>query len=598
MLEALLRLLGVPGPRVPRGLEARVAAYRDRLAGLRVLVVLDNAADSEQVQPLVADSPGSLTLVTSRRAARRAGGRGPGRGGRLHSAGRRRLSRSRRARGRDRADARALARIAEQYGFLPLALGVVAGHIRAQPGWTLTDHADRLDVRHDERRLDSAVELSLDLSYRHLPRAEQQLLRQLALHPGQDFDGYAAAALSAYEMGLVRRHLRKLSDDNLLQCLAPGRYTFHDLVRAYAAARADDEEPPSGQRAALTRLFDNYLATAASAADTVYPDDVYRRPRIAAPGTPMPEFDSPDTALAWLETERPNLVAIAGHTLAHGWLTHTTRLSGTLKNYLDSGHFTDALTVHGQAIRAAAATGDQHRHASALASSGIAYLRLARYEAAADYFRQALVVARRAGEHRIEASARGNLALVEQTLSRFREANEHKEQALALYRQAGDRIGEAAGLVGLADIAIKLGRFVPAEDHLQQALTLFRQIGHRRGEAWARDSFGTLHTHLGRRDLAVEHHQQALAIFRAAADHEGETSALIGLGEAARAADNLPDALTHHTGALSIAVEIGDRFLQARAHTSLGHDHYAVGDTVRAQRHYRAAAALNSGLDP
>ncbi|TDD58876.1 hypothetical protein E1263_17540, partial [Kribbella antibiotica] len=145
---------------------------------------------------------------------------------------------------------------------LPLALGQVAGHIRGIPGWTLSDHADRLDKRHHDHRLDTAVELALDLSYQHLPAAEQQLLRLLALDPGHDIDAYAAAALTATGLAAARRQLRQLSLDNLLQTLSADRYTFHDLVRVYATGRADDDEPASAQRTALTRLFDHYLATA------------------------------------------------------------------------------------------------------------------------------------------------------------------------------------------------------------------------------------------------------------------------------------------------------------------------------------------------
>ncbi|WP_327003630.1 NB-ARC domain-containing protein [Dactylosporangium sp. NBC_01737] len=195
VLDGFLRVLGVPGQHIPHDLPARAAAFRERLTGLRSLVVLDNAAGAEQARPLVPGVDGCVTLVTSRRALHGLAATdvpvdvfsaeeavafltaaAPG-----VPAGR---------------DPGATARVAARCGHLPLALGLAGGHIRAKPGWTMTDHADRLDERHRDRRLDSGVELALGLSYQDLPADRQRLLRLVALHPGQDFDTAAAAALS------------------------------------------------------------------------------------------------------------------------------------------------------------------------------------------------------------------------------------------------------------------------------------------------------------------------------------------------------------------------------------------------------------------
>jgi tetratricopeptide (TPR) repeat protein len=529
-------------------------------------------------------------------------------------------------------DRDAAARIAARCGYLPLALGLVAGHMRAKPGWTLTDHADWLDERHRDRRLDTGVELALELSYRHLPADRRRVLRLLALHPGPDLDAYATAALADTDLDTAQNHLRRLCDDHLLQHGIPGRYTFHDLIRAYATTRAHDEDRPPDRRTALTRLFDHYLATATTAMNTLHPAEAHRRPRISPTGTPTPDLTDPDAALEWLDTERSTLVAVAAHTAAHGWPAHTVQLSRSLSRYLDGGYNADAVTVHGHAREAARHSGDPSGQAHALTDLGIAQLRLARYARAAEHFQQALTLFRQcgdatgqaralntlgiiaaqsgdqrratdhyaqaltlfrqAGDRTGEASTLTNLGLVEKRLGRFRAATDHHAQALAVFRQVGDRDGEAYTLNSLGDVETRSGRLGPAGDHLRQALTLYRQLGNREGEGSSLDSLGTLYTRLGKPDQATECHQQTLTIARETGDRAAEVWSLNGLGEAALAAGRPADALLHHTAAHSAATEVGEGEQQARAHTGLGHAHQALGAPALAREHYLKALEL------
>jgi tetratricopeptide (TPR) repeat protein len=636
VLDGFLRLLGVPGYQVPYDLPARAAAYRRRLAGTRTLVVLDNAADADQVRPLLPDTAVCPVVITSRRdltglrtashltvdvftseeavalLTRAASGIPVG------------------------PDADAAARIANRCGHLPLALRLVTAHIRGTSGWTLTDHADRLDEHHRDRRLDTGVGLALDLSYQRLPADEQRLLRLLALHPGPDLDVHAAAALTGSDLSSVQARLDHLCSDHLLQPGAPGRYIFHDLVRAYAADRAGEEDPPQQRRAGLTRLFDYYLAASASATATLHPAQALHPPRVPAIDAPTPGLTDPDTALAWLDTERPTLVAMAAHTAVHGWPTHTIRLSSTLFRYLNGGYFVDALTIHGYAHDAAPHTGDPTGQAHTLTNLGVVHLwlgrhgpatrylqralhlfrqtddaagqaralnnlgnleqRLGRYPPATHHFRHALALYRQAGVRAGEARTLGNLGTVEQRQGRHQAAADHYERALTLFRDAGDRSGEAWTLNNLGDAERGLGRHGPAAEHLQQALALFRHLGSRAGEAWTLDNLGTLQTHLDRPAQGARHHQQALVIHREIGDKNGEVWALNGLGEATRAAGQPTAALTHHTAALTIATDISDRHQQARAHTGLGHAHHTLADQARARRHYQHALALHANL--
>ncbi len=635
VLDGFLRLLGVPGQRIPHDLDARATTYRGLLAGTRTLVVLDNAADVEQVRPLLPETPGCLTLVTSRRSLSDLAPVSQLTVDVFTSDEALQLLTRAAPQVSVGDDPDAAARIAARCGYLPLALGLVAGHMRAKPGWTMTDHADWLDECHHSRRLDTGVELALELSYQHLPVDRRALLRLLALHPGQDFDAYAAAALADTDLDTAQTRLDDLCGDHLLQQGVPGRYIFHDLIRAYATTRAHDEDRPAERRAALTRLFDHYLASAAAAMNTLHPAEAHRRPWIPGAATPTPDLADPDTALAWLDTEQHTLVSVAAHTADHGWPAHTNRLSSLLFRYLH-GHPTAALAMHGHSRHAAEVTDDpageahaltylatahvqlgrhelaaEHLHralqlfgqvgdpvgqARALNNLGNVEERLGRYQPAADYVKQAVILYRQGGDRTGATRALLNLGVIEGRLGSRLSAAGHFEQAVAMFREVGDRDGEGHALLNLGYAEVLLGRYGPAANHLHQALTLYRQLGNRDREARTRDSLGILYTSLGQPAQAAEHHRQALTILRETGSRGGEACALNGLGEAAHAAGRPADALTHHTAAHDTAADIGDRDQQARAHTGLGQAHHSLGEPDRARQHYQHALTLYTDL--
>jgi tetratricopeptide (TPR) repeat protein len=637
VLDGFLRLLGVPGNQVPHDLAARTTAYRERLAGTRTLVVLDNAADEETVRPLLPHTPGCPVLVTSRRTLDGLPA-GPRLAVDVFTAAEAASLLTRAATGVPvGADPAAAARIAERCGHLPLALGLLAAHIRGTTGWTLTDHAHRLDERHRERRLDAGVQLALDVSYRRLEADRRRLLRLAAAHPGPDFDAYAAAALTAADPDAAGAGLRDLCADHLLVRAAADRYTFHDLVRAFATDRSHDEDPPPERRAALTRVFDLYLAGAAAAADIQHPAEAHRRPPVPAPGTPLPPMTGPLDARAWLDVQRPTLVAVAAHAATRGWPTHAARLSPLLFRYLSGGgHAADALAVHGHAHRAARDAGDTAGAALALGSLGVTYRRLGHYDQAAELLERTRALFREIGDPDGEARALTNLGAVEERRGRLRRAADHHERALTLSRQSGDRSAESAALsnIGFLESRLgnhgraaerhaealalnratgdvnsaagaltnlgaanaRLGRHRLAARHLRQALAAFRKLGNRAGEACVLDELGTLHTRLSQPGLAAGFHRRALDIVTAIGQREGEVWALNGLGEAAHLDGRPAEALAHHQAAHTIAADIGDHDQQARAHAGLGAAHRALGRTALARRHLRHAVTLYAEL--
>ena len=548
-----------------------------------------------------------------------------------------------------------------------------------------------LDAEGDPR---AAVVTVFSWSLRQLPTEAARTFRLLGLHPGPDLDAHAAAALTGSTVPDARRALEVLARAHLVQRAdttpaptgtstpdargaldtptptrthlpqradttpAPtgtstpdtrhtldtptrthptqradtARYGMHDLLRAYAARLAVAQDPPEAREAALDRLFDHYLATAATAMDRLHPAEAHRRPAAPETSTPVPDLSDADAARAWLDTERTCLTAMSAHTAAHGRPAHAIRLSLTLYRHLISGHHTDGLTIHGHARDAARLLADPASEALALLGIGTAHYQLARHEPAREQLQEALTLFRRAGDPTGEARALTNLGLVDERLGRFLPAVEYLEQALLLYRSVDDTSGESIALKNLAHVEGQLGRYDQAADHLQQSLTLLRRTGNRYLEAHALMDLGTVETRLDRLDEAAHHQQQALALIREVGDgygeagalhglgivhsrraqhtqaaechrqalvlysrngdRDGETRALNGLGEAARAAGRPADALTHHTDALTIAEDIGNPGQQARAHEGLAEVHHARDDTPRAVHHYERALAL------
>jgi DNA-binding SARP family transcriptional activator/tetratricopeptide (TPR) repeat protein len=642
-LAGFLGELAVAGQDIPLDLANRAARYRTAIAGRRILVVLDNAASVEQVRPLLPGTPTAMVVVTSRDSL----------AGLVALHGARRLDLDLLPApdalallrgligGRVEAEPGAATELADQCARLPLALRVAAELAAARPATPLSDlvaeladqqqRLDLLDAGGDPR---AAVTAVFSWSYRHLPADAAGVFRLAGLHPGPDLDGYAAAALAGSSLDQARRTLGLLARAHLVHPTGAGRYGMHDLLRAYATGLAGAQDTEPERRAAVDRLFDYYLSAAAAAMDQLHPAEAHRRPRIRPAATPVPAPADAAAARAWLDAERPNLVAAAVHATDHGWPAHTVRLSVILFRYLDGGHYTDGQTIHEYALRAARATGDRAGEAEAAQGLGGVHMQLGRHELAAASFEQALRLARKAGDRGGEARALNNLGVVHMLLCHYAPAVDHHQQALALHRELGDHGGEARTLIclgsldrdqgrydraaghlrraltlfgrsgdqagcawalnSLGHVETQLGQFEPATEHHRQALALNRQLGNRAGEAWALTNFGDLHLRAGRPEEAARHHQQALAIFRTAGERYGEASALNGLGEAAHATGDPAGAHTRHTAALAIATNTSDE--QARAHTGLGRAHQALGDHARARRHLRRALAVYTEL--
>jgi DNA-binding SARP family transcriptional activator/Tfp pilus assembly protein PilF len=606
VLARFLRALGVPGQEVPADDDERAARYRSLLAGRRVLVLLDNASDVEQVRLLLPGSPDCVAVVTSRDSLT----------GLVAREGAQRLDLDLlppaeavgllRALigGRADDDRAAVEVLAERCCRLPLALRLVGELAVARPAASLNDLADELADQ--QRRLDlldaggdprTAVRAVFSWSYQQLDTGAARAFRLLGMHPGPDCDVYAMAALTGNSLPQARALLGKLLRAHLAQEASSGRVAMHDLLRGYAAGLAGRLDSDSQRRAALTRLFDHYLHTAAAAMDTLYPAERHRRPPLSRPATAVPPLADPAAAREWLDRERAALVAAAGYTSANGWPSHAFRLADTLSRYLLNGAYVpESITVYGHALDAARHTGDRIAEAAVLNHIGVIDWVQSRSEQASEHFRRALAMFREAGHRAGEAQALGNLGLNETQLGRYDQAACHQQDAIAIYRDIGDLFGEARALGNLGVAWQRQGRHQEAVHRHQQALDVSREIGDREGEAWAVGRLGVVNLQLGCYQPATGFLQEALALFQELGNPTGVSDTLVKLGEAYLGLGRYEQAAASLEGALTVAREIGEPELEAEALNDLGDLFFQTGSADKARAQYAAALRLASEI--
>jgi DNA-binding SARP family transcriptional activator/tetratricopeptide (TPR) repeat protein/DNA-binding XRE family transcriptional regulator len=641
-LAGFLRALGVTGQDLPAGEDERAARYRSLLAGRRMLVVLDNAGDIEQVRPLLPGARGCAAIVTSRDSL----------GGLVARDGAWRLDLDllplpeavgllqALIGGRADAEPLATAELASQCSRLPLALRVAAELAAGRPTVTLADlvgeladqqqRLDLLDAGGDPR---TAVRAVLSWSCRHLAAGTSRAFGLAGFHPGSDLDAYALAALAGVTPALGRRLLDALARAHLMHVTGPGRYGMHDLLRAYARELAADQDGEAARRAALTRLFDYYQQTASAAMTTLFPAEQQRRPRLRPSAAPVSPVAEPTAARAWLEAERAGLVAVAAYTAEHGWPGHAVRLAATLFRYLDGGgHFAEAITVHTCALRAARRTGDRAAEATALTDLGVALWRQGHGERAVGHFQSALALCRATGDPGSQNRALHNCGLVYFQQGRLPEAISYLERALALTRRVSDPIGTARVLSNLGVLCLYQGRWQDADGYLRQALKLARETGDsaelgrelgplgfatlrmgryaeaagylreaanlcretsdRAGEIAALSGLGDVCLRQGRYQQAEGHLQRALALAREAGERAGEAHALMTLGAACLRQGRCPAAITHLQQALALAREAGYRVVEAHVLADLGRAYLRQGRYPEATAHVHPALAL------
>ncbi|MFC5002905.1 BTAD domain-containing putative transcriptional regulator [Dactylosporangium cerinum] len=624
-LGVLLAHLGVPPARVPADPDDRVARWRSELAGRRVLLVLDNAADAAQVLPLLPGSSACLVIITSRRRIAGLDGVRPVSLDVLSAVESRRLITAV-VGARAAADPAATAEVARLCGHLPLALRLAAARLAHRPSWSVADLADRLRRAHP-----AAVDLAVDgrspqaafeLSYRQLPPAAQRLFRLLGVHPAGELSMRVVAALADLPAGDTDALLAQLVDAHLLNEPVAGRFRLHDLLREYAThlAGTDPEHDP-----ATRRMLDYYLQ-ATAAATRVWESNRDRDPvDFTDVGPHVPTFTDMIDTRRWLDLELANVVAAAHLADRLGWHRHTVLLPRALWGYLFRNSMNDvSLDLHRRALAAAEAL-----HDADLIAMTHNYLASA-HARGGDLTSAAAHLARLVAHPTWGVRARSNLAYVYFNVGRFDEALHLLERSLigdggdgwhvsvqwgalaGMLRAVGrvhestlvaQRIighGRAAGLTWPAALgAVELGASRARLGRHRQAVLLLswarRQLGGDVGpaaELEARCYLGASLVALAATDASTE---RGLDLLRTAYEDGQQLDPTVACqagntyGEALAALGRPAEGKLVHAQVLDRAMRIGHRYEQARAYHGLG---VCTDDPRLARKRLRTALEL------
>ncbi|WIM97886.1 BTAD domain-containing putative transcriptional regulator [Actinoplanes oblitus] len=577
-VRGFLDALDVPPERVPAGLAARVGLFRSLLAGRRVLILLDNARDAEQVRPLLPGAPGCLAVVTSRN--RLAGlvttaGAHPLALG-LPPAGEARDLLAYRIGGRRvAAEPGAADEIVTRCGRLPLALAVVATRAAVAPEVPLAALAGELReaqgglAEFTDPDLESNVRAVFSWSYRQLSPAAAQLFRRLAGHPGPDLGAPAAAALAGAPVAAVRPVLDELTRAHLLE-RAAGRYTLHDLLRAYATELAGTLDPEPDRAATRRRVLAYYLHSAYAADLLLNP----LRDEPAAGPPPLPAGTTPERpagqpeALAWFGAEYHVMLAA----LRGGADDETVwQLAWVLTRYLSyHGRWHDSIEALSAALDAAGRLGEPAKAAFAHRYLGCAYLRLRRLDEADGHLTEALRLYREAGDIVGRAHTHRHQAWLLEVRGRYREALRHAEQAVELFTAAGHRAGRGRGLNAIGWFHAMLGDYAEAVTVCRAALRLQSAAGDRFGQAETWDSLGYASQRLGRHREAIDAYRTAVALYQEFDDRYNEADSTASLGDAYHAAGDVAaarDAWRSAAGLFDLIDHPGAAAVRARADT-------------------------------
>ena len=576
VLGQWLCALGEDPAEVPAGLEERAARYRSLLSRSRVLVVLDNAGDAEQVRPLLPATNGCAVLITSRnRLAELPGAYKLG----LSSlpddeamillaqlAGAARLA----------AEPEATADLLRACGGIPLALRIAGARLGARATWPVSTLARRLaDQR---RRLDElsigdlAARASFQVSYAALARfptdgaiAPARAFRLLGLAAGHDLSLPAATALLGVAEAKAELVLEGLVDTHLLESPEPDRYRMHDLVRLYAAEQAALEEDEPARHAAVRRLTGWYLATAARAHRFLSPQSRPVPVDGVEPGAAPLEFAVYQEAMDWCERERPNLVAAVLQAAEHGCDEESWKLAAAMLGFFNTRRYlADWTSTHLAALGAARAAGDLVGEAWMQNNLGFVYFYWEETQRKAlDCFERSLELRVRLGDRLGEAIALNNVGGAYHRLGDHAEAIRHLEGAMRIREELGDELGVGQTCLNIGCILTDQRELAPAEAYLLRALRITKELGNLQLYIKCLNTLGDVYAGLGRTREAKAHLYRSLELSRELRELDGEATANQNLARALYAEGDRDAALRCWTQAL----ELYERYADPEAET-------------------------------
>jgi tetratricopeptide (TPR) repeat protein/transcriptional regulator with XRE-family HTH domain len=567
LYDLLATIAVVRRRQIPRDPDARAAAWRSYLSGRRLLLVLDDAASSRQIRPLLPGAGRSMVLMTSR--------------GRLAdleavSVSLAELTSEEASTllvgkaGRDDVSIAdpAVTELADLCGGLPLGVALIGRQLHHHPARSPADIAADLAKVSDKtdfiRSGTSTLKSAFDLSYRDLPARQQQLFRRLSLHPGRDFDCHVAAALADTGAERAGNDLEDLYGQQLIAESGNRRYQFHDLIRQYATTLADAEQAAE-RDAAIDRLLAYYRRTAERADYLLSPaprrDDGPRRA----------DLTTRQQAADWMETERANLHAAASLAARAGRLDYAVAIPAAMAGYLSTrGYWEQGVVLHHIAADAAVRLQDIRAEARSLANLGVLQRQMADLPDAASTQHKALALCRRSGDEPGEAAALTQMGWISYLTDNFDQAASELTAALDLCRRHGDRPGEARALTHLGYVQLVTCDLTACAANLGTAVEISRELADADGEAKALSYLAGLQRQLGQYADGITSLSRAAKICAELGDQNNLAGNLTDLGYLQQITGDLTAAIDTLTEAVRLYQQVGNPFGKAAALNYLG----------------------------
>lgn len=608
-LATLLRLLDIPPKSIPSEVEERAALWREALGHRRALIVFDDAAGPEQVRPLLPNTAGCFTLITSRR---RLVGLPRGRSLALDvmpATDAAALFRT--FAGLDDAEeacrAEEIDEIVRLCGYLPLAIEIAANRLSAHPSWDLAVLRERLSRAGDRlteiRDGYSEIMRAFEVSYQTLSSEDRRAFRLLGLHTGPEFGLGAAAALLGHPVSETERLLDSLLQCHLLQEPAPSRFRFHDLLGEYAGRLAAAQDSEEHREAALDRLVDHYLRTADHCDRLAYPRrirlDVFGPRDVRPPASPagLQEPETAADALSWFTAERGSLLSAIEYLLVHGPRVRAALLCHVLAGFLDGEcYWTDSIRLHEAAAEFWRGTDREGFLCHALLDLSTAHIGTGRYADAEQAATEALTIARTVGDRDTLAEALRELGIVHWHMGQNEQALSFQRESLALCSATDDQWREARCQNNIAINLLYLGEHEASLAHFQDAISGFRSVDDQRMLAKTLNNLGTLFRHMGQSVLARRTLERSLRIAERTGSPSDKATLQINIAEILTDSGDTEAAIAMYQDALPVFRHLGDRKNEAITLTRLGHAHQCRAETEQAVAHLREALALATSI--
>jgi DNA-binding SARP family transcriptional activator/Tfp pilus assembly protein PilF len=635
-LHDLLRMLNVPANQIPDAVGKRAALWRAELSRRRAVVILDDAATRDQIRPLLPDAGGCLILITARR-------RLPALEGAVlvnldvlpvDEAVTLFAQVASPEMGRDQDEA---ASAVELCGRLPLAIQLTAAGLARGYPFRLVDLAGELSNPGPglgrSGTANPEVMSAFDLSYRALDPDHQQFFRRLGLSPGPLVSVHAAAALGGCTLTEAEKALTALLDHHLLAQDRAGQFGFHDLIRGFAAARAEADDPAPERRRAVGRLLDYYLHSADRADQVLHPFRHRRPVSVTHSPAAVPAVGTQEDAAAWLDAEWRNILQAARYAGRHEWKEQCADLTHVLAGFVEvRAHWHEAIDAHTLALQACRDLADPARiaraslelsvvsqqtgrredalalaenaaqiyrsladrcgQAEALDQIGLAHQRAARSREALAYFQEAGLLYDDAEDRRGVADALSHSGIACWHLGHHKDAMNQLHEALSLYREVEDRRGEAKTLNNLGKMQLYAGQHRDALENYQKSLQIFTEIDGAQNQAILHQNIGSVHRYKGSYEEGLVAYRTALAIFREIGDLPDQANVLNDIGAVYQCAEYYDEALIHYEHARDIAEQIGNLSEQVMALRGIADARRGSGRYTEALEHYQTALRL------